>query len=101
MEFHGYDPQDEGKAQRRSPKGEVLLVAKQTLGHVPIVLESTFLIHPNGDFESAPVISVSQDVSFWRTHSPSLDQEPPNAANTPNEDVPREEPHDGAEAQFA
>ena len=34
-------------------------------------------------------------------HSPSLDQKPPNTANTSDKDVPREEPYDGTEAQFA
>ena len=97
----GYDPQDDGQTQGRSPKGEVMLVGKQTLGHIPIVLESTLLIHPNGDFETAPVMSVfciSRSVSF---RSPSLDQKPANAADTPDEDVAREEAHDGSEAQLA
>ena len=40
-------------------------------------------------------------VSFRRSGSPSLDQKPPNATYTPDEDVPREEPYNGAEAQFA
>jgi hypothetical protein len=60
-----------------------MLVGKQKLGHIPIVLECALLIHPGRDFES------------------SLDQKPPNATNTPNEDVPREEPYDSAQSQFA
>ena len=78
-------------------------VAKQTLGRIPIVLETTFLIHPNRDFESAqPLASRIYLVSVrFGAHSPSLDQKPPNAANTPNEDVSREEPHDSSEAKLA
>ena len=33
-------------------------------------------------------------------HSPSLDQEPSNASNTPNKYVPREEPHDSSETKL-
>lgn len=53
LEFCGYDSQHDGQTQCRGPERKVLLVAKQTLGRIPIVLESTFLIHPNRDFESA------------------------------------------------
>lgn len=43
----------------------------------------------------------SSNVSVRRIDSPSLHQKPPNATYTPNEDVPREEPYNGAETQFA
>lgn len=43
----------------------------------------------------------SSNVLVRRIDSPSLDQKPPNATYTPNEDVPREEPYNGAETQFA
>jgi len=81
-----------------------MLVAKQKLGRIPSILESPFLIHPNRDFESAPP-SASRiylvSFHFVSAHSPSLNQKPPNAADTPDEDMPREEPHDGSEAQLA
>ena len=48
-----------------------------------------------------PSSSASSNVSFWRIDSPSLDQKPPNATYTPDEDVPREEPYNGAKAQFS
>jgi hypothetical protein len=60
-----------------------MLVTKQKLGCIPIVLESTFFIHPNGYRESC------------------LDQKPPDSADTPDENMSREEPYDGTEAQFA
>jgi hypothetical protein len=45
-----------------------MLIAKQKLGHIPIVLESPFLIQPNGDFESAPPLASRISlVSFRRT----------------------------------
>lgn len=39
--------------------------------------------------------------SFQRTHSPRLDQIASNTTNTSDENMPREEPYDGTEAQFA
>ena len=54
-----------------------MLFAKQKLSHRPVVLESTFLIHPNGDFESAPNISVSQLFHFRaHTHPVSIKNHP-------------------------
>src|SRR5258706_14697928 len=65
VEFCGYDPQDDGQTECRSPERKVMLVTKQTLGNIPIVLESTFLIHPNRNFESArPLASRIYLVSF-------------------------------------
>lgn len=81
-----------------------MFVTKQKLGHIQIVLESTFLIQSNRDFESAPPLASRIYLvlfHFVSVHSPSLDQIPPNPANTPDEDMPREEPHDGSEAKLA
>lgn len=97
----GNDPQEDGQTQRRSPKGDAMRIAKQELGGIPSVLKSTFFVHPNGDCESALVISRFKSSHFVRRiGSPSLHQKPPNATYTPDEDVPREEPYKGAKAQF-
>lgn len=53
VESSSYEPQEDGQTQCRSPKRDVMLVTKQKLGRIPIVLESTFLVHPSGDCESA------------------------------------------------
>jgi len=76
MESYGYDPQDDGQTQCCGPKGEVMRVAKEKLGHIPIVLESTFLLHPNGDFESTPVISLSVRFTLAHTHPVSIKNHP-------------------------
>jgi hypothetical protein len=60
VESCGYDPQEDGQTQRRSPERDVMLVAKQELGSIPGVLKSTFLVHPSGDCESALVISLPE-----------------------------------------
>ena len=68
LEFCGYNPQDDGQTECRSPERNVMLVAKEKLGHIPIVLESTFFIHPNRYFESArPLASRIYLVSYRRT----------------------------------
>ena len=77
LEFCGYEPQDDGQTECRSPERKIMLVAKQKLGHIPIVLESTFLIHPNRDFESArPLASCIYLVSYRRTHPVSIKNHP-------------------------
>lgn len=69
----GNDPQEDGQTQRRSPKGYVMFIAKQELGGIPSVLKSTFFVHPNGDCESALVISRFKLSRFVRRiGSPSL-----------------------------
>jgi hypothetical protein len=68
VESCGYNPQEDGQTQRRSPKGDVMLVAKQELGGVPSVLKSTLLVHPSGDCESALIISLFEFSFFVSVH---------------------------------